>query len=220
MLRRRRFSFAASTALVCGSLALTSCANGTDGSTGSDESSSSAESTSSGESSPESSSSSTSSSESTTPPEESSTSVDPYAIDCALIPQETVDEWVRGGKAASVESTDKGCRVVSSSEAGAVIVEWRWLDVVGSGGDAGILRELETEGGPITVAKGIPGTRTESDVEPTRRSKVAARIKDRMLYIDTTVTLDRKQSLGDMRRITAGVAKAYASTTPPPHAQS
>lgn len=227
MLRRRRLTLAASTALVCGSLALSACSGGGADATGDGSSSSSTSSsptsTSSGDSSSDSetetsSSSSSSDSGSSTTPDDSSTTPDPYAIDCALIPQGTIDEWVRGGKAASVESTDNGCRVVGSSQDGAVIIEWRWLDVVGSGGDAGILRSLEESGSPVTVASGIPGTRSETDVAPTRNARVAARIKDRMLYIETTVTLDRKQTLTDMRRMTSGVAKAYADTTPPPNA--
>lgn len=218
MLRRRRLPLAASTALVCGSLALSACSgDGADATGGGSGGSSTSTSTSDSTTESSSSGASPSGSESSTTPDDSSTTPDPYAIDCALIPQSTVDEWVRGGKAASVESTDTGCRVVGSSQDGAVIIEWRWLDVVGSGGDASALRSLEETGGPVTVASGIPGTRTETDVAPTRNARVAARIKDRMLYIETTVTLDRKQTLQDMRRITSGVAKAYADTTPPPH---
>lgn len=216
MLRRRRLPVAASTVLVCGSLVLSACTGGADA-TSSSSSESTPASTSSTSTSGSSSPTSTSSgSESSSTPSESSTTPDPYEIDCGLITQSVVDEWVRGGKAASVEPTERGCRVVSSSEDGAVIVEWRWLDVVGSGGDAGILRDQEETSTPITVAPGIDGSRTETDVPPTRKSLTTARIKGRVLFIESTVTLDRRQTAQDMRRIARQIATTYADTTPNP----
>lgn len=210
MLRRRRLHLAAITALTCGSLALGGCgadatddssSEGTPASTSSSTSQSSSSSTSAG-------ASGSSSSAEETP--------DPYEIDCSRIPRPVMKSWLHGGKAPKAEPTDHGCRVVSSSQDGAVILEWRWLDVVGSGGDAGILRELETKGDPITVAPGISGTRLETDVAPTRKAMTAAKIKGRMLYVEATVTLDRSQTLKDLRRVSSGIATAYEDTTPPP----
>lgn len=217
MLRRRRIPVAASTALVCGALVLTGCTGGAGA----------AEESSSKSTPPNTSSSTPTTPAGTSPggsgsssaPDTSSTTPDPYEIDCTLIPQQVADVWIRGGRAASIEPTEQGCRVVSSSQAGAVIVEWRWLDVVGSGGDAGILREQETAGDLVTVAPGIPGTRIETDVAPTRKARVAAKINGHMLYVESTVTLDRRQDLADMRRATTQIVKAYEDTTPNAHAE-
>lgn len=216
MLRRRRLPVAASTLLLCGSLVLSACANGS----GADDDASS-ESTSAGTSSSAPESSTTEASEDTESPssddeeEEEEEAPDPYEISCGLITQDVVDEWVRGGKAASVEGTDRGCRVVSSSKDGAVIIEWRWLNVPGSGGDAGILRKQEKDAQVVTVARGVPGRRIETDVAPTRNSRVTAKIEDRFLYIETTVTLDRNQTMQDTRRIARTIAATYRDTDPP-----
>lgn len=215
MLRRRRLPVAASTLLVCGSLVLSSCANG---SGADDDGASTSTAASSSESSPsESSTTDPSESESSTTegePDEEETP-DPYEISCGLITQDVVDEWVRGGKAASVEGTERGCRVVSSSQDGAVIIEWRWLNVTGSGGDASTLRKQEQDGDVVTVAPGVPGRRAETDVAPTRNSRVTAKIEDRFLYIETTVTLDRSQTMQDTRRIARTIAETYRDTDPP-----
>lgn len=215
MLRRRRLPVAASTLLLCGSLVLSACANGS----GADDDASS-ESTSAGTSSSAPESSTAEASEDTESPssdeeEEEEEAPDPYEISCGLITQDVVDEWVRGGKAASVEGTDRGCRVVSSSKDGAVIIEWRWLNVPGSGGDAGILRKQEKDAQVVTVARGVPGRRIETDVAPTRNSRVTAKIEDRFLYIETTVTLDRNQTMQDTRRIARTIAATYRDTDPP-----
>lgn len=221
MLRRRRVPVAATTALVSGALALSACSGGAGAADDSSTKSTPANTSSStAPSSPSADSTSPGGSGSSGTPDSSSTTPDPYEIDCTLVPQKTVDTWVRGGQAASIEPTEQGCRVVSSSEAGAVIVEWRWLDVVGSGGDAGILREQETAGDPVTVAPGISGTRIETDVAPTRKARVAAKINGRMLYVESTVTLDRRQTLTDMRRATTQIVRAYEDTTPNPHAEA
>lgn len=214
MLRRRRLSVAASTLLVCGSLVLSSCANGS----GAEEDGASESTSSSTSSKPASESSSpteSNGSESPTSDEESPTSPDPYEISCGLITQDVVDEWVRGGRAASVEATDRGCRVVSSSQDGAVIIEWRWLNVTGSGGDASLLRRQERDGDVITVAKGVTGRRVETDVAPTRNSRVTAKIQDRVLYVESTVTLDRNQTMQDTRRIARTITETYKDTDPP-----
>ena len=100
--------------------------------------------------------------------------------------------------------------MVSSSEAGAVIVEWRWLDVIGSSGDASIVREQRESSTPITVTDGIAGTRTETDVAPTRKSRVVAWIGAETMFIETTVTLDRSQNLRDMRRMAGQITETYA----------
>ncbi len=213
MPRRRRLPVAAATLLACGSLVLSSCANGSgaeDDSASGSTTSSSSESTS-----PESTQTDANGSESPTTEDEEEEAPDPYEIGCGLITQDVVDEWVRGGKAASVEGTDRGCRVVSSSQDGAVIIEWRWLNVTGSGGDAGILRKQEQDADVVTVARGVPGRRVETDVAPTRNSRVTARIEDRILYIETTVTLDRNQTMRDTRRIARTIAETYRDTDPP-----
>lgn len=215
MLRRRRLPVAASTLLVCASLVLGACANGS-GSEGDESAKSTSSSTSSSSSESETSSSTeTSGSESPSSDEESPEPPDPYEIGCGLITQDVVDEWVRGGRAASVESTDRGCRVVSSSKAGAVIIEWRWLNIPASGGDSNLLRQQEKDGDLVTVADGVSGRRIETDVAPTRSSKVTAKIEDRMLYIETTVTLDRSQTMQDTRRIARTIVETYQDTDPP-----
>lgn len=217
MLRRRRLPVAASTLLLCGSLVLSSCANGS----GADDDSSSESTSTSASASAEPESSTTEASEDPESPtsddeeDEEEEAPDPYEISCGLITQDVVDEWVRGGKAASVEGTDRGCRVVSSSKDGAVIIEWRWLNVPGSGGDAGILRKQEQDAQLVTVAHGVPGRRVETDVAPTRNSRVTAKIEDRFLYIETTVTLDRNQTMQDTRRIARTIAETYRDTDPP-----
>lgn len=215
MLRRRRLPVAASTLLVCASLVLGGCANGS-GSEGDESAKSTSSSTSSSSSESETSSSTEmSGSESPSSDEESPEPPDPYEIGCGLITQDVVDEWVRGGRAASVESTDRGCRVVSSSKAGAVIIEWRWLNIPASGGDSNLLRQQEKDGDLVTVADGVSGRRIETDVAPTRSSKVTAKIEDRMLYIETTVTLDRSQTMQDTRRIARTIVETYQDTDPP-----
>lgn len=215
MLRRRRLPVAASTLLVCASLVLGACANGS-GSEGDESAKSTSSSTSSSSSESETSSSTeTSGSESPSSDEESPEPPDPYEIGCGLITQDVVDEWVRGGRAASVESTDRGCRVVSSSKAGAVIIEWRWLNIPASGGDSNLLRQQEKDGDLVTVADGVSGRRIETDVAPTRSSKVTAKIEDRMLYIETTVTLDRSQTMQDTRRMARTIVETYQDTDPP-----
>lgn len=217
MLRRRRLPLAATTALVCGSLALGGCSGGADaeGDSPSKDTPASTASETSQSSSPVTSASASGSGSSSSDEEPP----DPYEIDCRRVPKKAVNTWLHGGQAPKTEPTDQGCRVVSSSQDGAVIVEWRWLDVVGSGGDAGILRELETSGDPITVTPGITGTRIETDVAPTRKAQTAAKIKGRMLYVESTVTLDRSQSLKDLRRVTSGIVKAYEDATPNPRSE-
>lgn len=207
MLRRRRLPLAVSTVLVCGSLALSGCALGGDAS-----GSSSSE---SGAATSQSSSSTASGSETSTPDDEESTP-DPTDINCDLVDQHHIDQWTRGGKTAKEEPTDEGCRVVSSSEAGAVIVEWRWLDAYESGADARLLQQQEKEGTLVTVAPGIEGRRIESDVEPTRKSRTSARIGDRYLYIESTVTLDRHQTMENLRKVARQLSTTYKNVPPPP----
>lgn len=209
MLRRRRLSVA-STAVVCGSLALAACSGGDSGG-GASPTESATSSSPSSESSP----SETSEPETSTGPPEESPSPDPTAIDCTITSQKHIDEWTRGGRAASLEPTEDGCRVVSSSQDGAVMVEWRWLDPIESGGDASILQQQEREGDLVTVAPGIEGRRVESDVAPTRNSRTSARIDDRYLFVESTVTLDRNQTLADLRRAARQLAMTYADAPPP-----
>lgn len=200
MPRRRRATVVA-IALACGTLALSACSGDSDATDGTSTSTS----TSSG------SGTSTDSGPLTGPSSTSpgATSTDPYEIDCTRVPQEVVTRW-SGGEPTDLEPTDEGCRYVSSHEAGAVMVEWRYLDIAESSGDAGIVRDNDRIGVRSDLAPGVTGTRTESDVEPTRTSRVVAPIGDRTLFVQTTVTLDRKHTLEDMRRITTSVLEAYA----------
>ena len=210
MLRRRRLPVAASSLVLCGSPLLTACGGGSADGDAPDGTATGTSSTSSTSGSSESSSSSTGAGETSSIPEDEETTEDPYEIDCSRVSREAVDEWTRGGQPASVEETEDGCRVVSSSEAGAVIVEWRWLDVIGSSGDASIVREQRGSPTPITVTDGIAGTRTETDVAPTRKSRVVAWIGAETMFIETTVTLDRSQDLRDMRRMAGQITETYA----------
>lgn len=210
MLRRRRLPVAASTLLLCGSLVLSACGGGSANGDATDGTATSSTSSTSGTGG--SSSTSSTGNESSSTPEDEETTEDPYQIDCDRVSKQAVDQWTRGGEPASIEATEDGCRVVSSSEAGAVIVEWRWLDVIGSSGDASILREERESSSPITVTEGIAGTRTESDVAPTRKSRVIAWIGAQTMFIETTVTLDRSQNLRDMRRMAGQIAQTYAET--------
>jgi len=201
MLRRRRITVAAAAVLACGPLALTACTGGATA-TDDDSTNSSAASTSPGKSS--------SSSSPTSEPASTSTTSDPHEIDCTIIPRPQIERWTKGGAPATLGEPEEGCRVVSSSEDGAVIIQWRYLDVVGTNDDAQALREHAKTSVPVTVAPGIHGTRAESDVAPTRTARVIARTENRTMLIETTVTLDREQSLQDMRRITKDVVMAYA----------
>ena len=96
-----------------------------------------------------------------------------------------------------------------------MIIEWRWLNIPASGGDSNLLRQQEKDGDLVTVADGVSGRRIETDVAPTRSSKVTAKIEDRMLYIETTVTLDRSQTMQDTRRIARTIVETYQDTDPP-----
>lgn len=192
MSRRRRVTAVASLALV-GSVGLAGCG----GSPAPDDTSTSTSTSASTSSGP------------TGPSNTPETSTDPYEIDCTKVPQEVVTSW-SGGEPTDLEPTDQGCRYVSSHTDGAVIVEWRYLDIAESSGDANIARDNDKIGVRADLAPGVTGTRTEADVEPTRTSRVVAPIADRTLLVDTTVTLDRKHTIEDMRRIATAVLQAYA----------
>lgn len=211
MLGRRRLSLAASTVLVCGSLVVSGCslAGGEPGGDSSGTGTSQSGSATDG-------SSTTSSGTQTSTPDDEESTTDPTSIDCDLADQRHIDQWTRGGKDATVEPTDDGCRVVSSSEAGAVLVEWRWLDAYESGADARLLQKQEREGDLVTVAPGIEGRRVESEAAPTRKSQTSARIGNRYLYVESTVTLDRHQTMEDLRKVARQLSTTYADVPPPP----
>lgn len=212
MLRRRHLSTTVSAVLVCGSLALSGCSIGGDSS----DSSSSASATSSSSSGPTDGGTSTPSGTGSSTPDDEESTTDPTAIDCGLVDQRHIDQWTRGGKAATVTPTEEGCSVVSSSQAGAVLVEWRWLDAFESGADARLLQQQEDEGDLVTVAPGIEGRRVESDVAPTLKSQTSARLDGRYLYVESTVTLDRNQTMDDLRKVARQLSTTYEDVPPPP----
>lgn len=197
----RRAPALASALVACASLVLTGCGGDANGDA-------SAKTTSS----PTSSASSTGSPATSGSPSESSESPtpDPYAIDCSRVEQRVVDQWTKGGEPATAEPTENGCRVVSSSYDGALLVEWRYLDVSPTSGDGKFVRELGRLGEAVDLTPELRGLRSETDVEPTRKTRVMTTYVDgRTLYVEATATLDRPLTLDDLRRMTTAVATIY-----------
>ncbi len=202
----RRAPALASALVACASLVLTGCGGDANGDASTNTTSSPTSSTSSasstGSGTPTASGSSTESSESPTP--------DPYAIDCSRVEQRVVDQWTKGAEPATAEPTEKGCRVVSSSYDGALLVEWRYLDVTPTSGDGKFVRELGRLGEAVDLTPELSGLRSETDVEPTRKTRVMTTYADgRTLYVEATATLDRPLTLDDLRRMTTAVATIY-----------
>lgn len=204
---RRRSALTTSVVALCTCLSLTACSGlaNSEASTGSPSSSSTSTPT-------------TSSSTSTSPtePTDTSTTPNPYLIDCTLVPQSLVDEWTKGGEPAVIEATENGCRVVSSDPTGAMIVEWRYLDVVNSSDDAGLVREVSKNSRAVTLAPGITAIRSETDVDPTRKARLYVTFDNgRTLYVAATATLDRPRTMTDLRRMTTKIVTTYAKLPGP-----
>lgn len=209
MPRRRRTTTAASALIASAALVLSACggeANGGPSSTSPSETSSSSSST----------SSSSSSSETSILPTDEPTP-DPYAINCNLIPQKVVDTWTADGEPATVEATEDGCRVVSSSPEGALMVQWRYLDVSESSDDQGLVRDVSEASEPVEIADGLTAVRSNSDVDPTRKTRLYVTFDNgRTLYAEATATLDRPRTMPELQRMTSTVVKTYADQPPLP----
>lgn len=197
MSTKRRVSLAAYATIASAALIVTACGGSADGGTSDPGSGSSATSSSSAPTEP-----STSTDTSTTP--------DPYAIDCSRLDQAVIDVWTEGAEPATSQPTERGCRVVSSSAKGALLVEWRYLDVPADSGDTKLIREIGATGMAVDLTKDISAVRSESDVDPTRKTRSFTTYVDgRTLYIEATATLDRPVTMADLRRMTVAVATTY-----------
>ena len=206
MPRTRRTATVASTMLACTAMLLSACGGEADG--GASDSTSAASTTSS-TTSPSETSSTTSPSESETP--------DPYTITCALVGQPAVDDWTAGGEPATAEPYEDGCRVVSSDPEGALIVQWRYLDVRESSADRSTVQEVSKTSQAVDIMDGVTAVRSETDVDPTRTVRLYVTFDNRRtLYAEATATLDRPRTVRDLRRITTTIVKAYADQPPLP----
>lgn len=205
---RRRTATAASALIASAALVLSGCG---DAANGGPSSSSPAETSSSS-----STSSSTSSSETSSTPTDPATP-DPYAINCNLIPQKVVDKWTADGEPATVEATEDGCRVVSSSPEGALMVQWRYLDVRESSGDQGLVQDVSESSEAVEIVDGVTAVRSDSDVDPTRKTRLYVTFDNsRTLYAEATATLDRPRTMPELHRMTSRVVKTYADQPPLP----
>lgn len=207
---RRRTSTLAGALLASTALALAGC--GGDANGGSSTSSSAT-----------SSSASSSSTSSTTSPSTSETSPtdeptpDHYAINCDLVTQEVVDAWTADGEPAETEAVDDGCRVVSSDPDGALMIQWQYLNVEESSGDRGLVRDVSKTSEAVEIAEGITAVRSESDVDPTRKTRLYVTFDNsRTLYVEATATLDRPRSMTDLQEMTTTVVTTYADEPPLP----
>lgn len=236
MPRRPRTSAITCALVASATLVVTACGGDADGGPSSASSSTSTSSTSS--------STSSSQTEESSPTDEPTPN--PYAINCQLITQEVVDEWAGdvvpegvettdeessdGEESASedteaqeeatpvaAEETENGCRVVSSSEEGALIVQWQYLDVPGSSDDEGLVDEVSKGSEAVEIGKDLTAVRSESDVAPTRKTRLYVTFDNsRTLYAEATATLDRPRDMADLRRMTKTIVTTYADQPPQP----
>lgn len=205
---RRRFTTAASALIASAALVVSACGGDANGGP----SSSSPSETSSGPSTSSSTSSSPTSPTPTDPP-----TPDPYAINCKLLPQKVVDEWTTDGEPATVEATEDGCRVVSSSPEGALMVQWRYLDVPASSGDQGLVQDVSESSEAVEIEEGVTAVRSDTDVDPTRKTRLYVTFDNgRTLYAEATATLDRPRTMPELHRMTSRVVRTYADQPPLP----